>query len=303
MRPAQGLAARFSTFSAPARATLWITAAGFCFVATITSVRQLAHAIPVFETVFFRCIFGIAFLMPWLIRRGRSGLRTNRYRLLAARGAMAFFVTVFYYTAASMIPLANLTAITFTRPIFGTIAAILFLHEVVRARRWTAIAIGFVGVLVIVRPDVDINPGVLLVLGGVALQTVNTIIVKFLTRTEHPDTIALYHTMFILPLATIPAIWVWKTPNLEQLGWLIAIGASAIMTQRAMTRAFAAADASFVLALSYLRLPIAAFVGFVVFGEVPEVWIWVGASLICGSAFYIARREALLVRAARQTTS
>lgn len=275
--------------------------AGFCFVATLTSVRQVSPSIPVFETVFFRCIFGIAFLMPWLIRRGRSGLHTTRPGLLALRGAMAFFVTVFYYSAASMIPLANLTAITFTRPIFGTIAAIIFLHEVVRARRWTAIAAGFAGVLIIVRPGIiDINAGVLLVLGGVLLQTANTIIVKFLTRTEHPDTITLYHTMFILPLATVPAIWVWKMPTPEEWGWLVAIGATAIMTQRAMTRAFAAADASFVLALSYLRLPIAAFVGFAVFGEVPEIWVWVGACVICASAFYIARREAMLARAGQE---
>ena len=276
--------------------------AGFCFVATITSVRQVTPDVPVFEAVFFRCIFGILFLVPWMIRRGISGLRTTKPGLLAVRGSMAFFVTVFYYTAATMIPLADLTAITFTRPIVGAIAAIIFLHEVVRARRWTAIAVGFAGVLIIIRPGViDINLGVVLVLGGVVLQTANTIIVKILTRTEHPDTIVLYHTIFILPLATLPAIWVWQTPTLEQFGWLIAIGATAIMTQRAMTRAFAAADASFVLALSYLRLPIAAFIGFAVFGEVPDIWVWVGACLICASATYIARREAMLARAAKET--
>mgnify|MGYP001977023918 CR=1 FL=1 len=249
----------------------------------------------VLETVMFRSIFGIAFMVPWLVRKGLSGIKTKRLGLLAIRGSLAYFVTYFYFAAAALIPLADLTSITFTRPILGTIAAILILREVAGARRWSAIIVGFIGMLIIVRPGfVDVNVGILLVLCGVMFQTCNTVIVKMLTRTEDPDTIVLYHTLFILPLSIIPAIYVWQNPTLEQWGWFAIIGAAGILTQRCMTRAFVAADATYVLALSYLRLPIAALVGFVVFSEIPVIWVWLGASIICASSAYIAHRESIL---------
>ena len=294
-----GISLSFVNLSAPIRATFWVALAALGFPLTITCVRKVVPDIHVFEAVMFRCLFGMVFMLPWLARRGIGQLRTGRIGWLATRGAIAFFDTVLYYVAAPMIPLADLTAITFTRPIFGTIAAVLFLHEIARARRWSAILIGFVGMLIIVRPGLaEVNLGAYLVLAGVALQTVNTIIVKMLTRTEKPDSIVVYHTLFMLPLAVIPAVLVWQTPTFEQLLWLMAIGALGVTTQRCMTRAFAAADAIFVLAVSYMRLPIAALVGFVMFGEVPLIWVWVGGALICASSIYIARRESFLARQA-----
>ena len=292
------LSAKFAAVPAPARAAFWIPMAGFCVTISMTAVRKVSVDMHVFESVMFRSLFGIAFMVPWLMRKGFAGIRTKRLGLFAIRGTGAYFVTYFYFSAAALIPLADLTSITFTRPILGTIAAIIFLKEVAGGRRWSAIAVGFIGMLIIVRPGfADVNLGILLVLCGVMFQTCNTIIVKKLTETEHPDTIVLYHTLFILPLSIIPAIYVWKTPTPEQWFWLAVIGAAGILTQRAMTRAFVAADASFVLAMSYLRLPIAAFVGFAFFSEVPVIWVWIGASIICASSAYIAHRESVLARA------
>ncbi|MEE8332342.1 MAG: DMT family transporter, partial [Alphaproteobacteria bacterium] len=288
---------------APIRATLWLTLAAIGFPLTITCVRQVVPEIPVLEAVMFRSLFGLVFMLPWLARHGIGQLRTRKTGWLALRGSIAFFVTVFYFMGAIQIPLADLTAITFTRPIFGTIAAVLFLHEIAHARRWSAIMIGFIGMLIIIRPGlVDVSAGIYLVLAGVALQTFNTIIVKMLTRTEKPDLIVIYHTIFILPLAIVPAIVVWQSPTVEQYFWLFAIGALGVTTQRCMTRAFAAADAIFVLAVSYIRLPLAALVGFVIFGEVPQVWVWIGGGVICASSIYIARREAFLARAVKKAT-
>jgi len=286
--------------SPPIRAFFWITLASMGFPLTITCVRQVVPDVHVLEAVMFRSLFGMMFMLPWLARRGIGQLRTTKLGWLALRGSLAFFVTVLYFLAATRIPLADLTAITFTRPIFGTVAAVLFLGEVARGRRWSAIAVGFLGMLIIVRPGLDdVSLGVYLVLGGVALQTANTIIVKMLTRTEKPDAIVIYHTIFMLPMAVIPAILVWRTPTVEQLLWLFAVGALGVTTQRCMTRAFAAADAIFVLAVSYIRLPVAALVGFAVFGEVPLIWVWVGGAIICASSIYIARRETYLARGAR----
>ena len=287
---------RIATLSPSIQATIWVALSGLTFTGSIAAVRAVTEELHVLEAVFFRSIFGIAFMIPWLVRNGpKTALSTSRLGLFAIRGSLAYFVTLLYFMAAGMMPLADLTSITFTRPIFGTIAAIFVLSEIVGLRRWMAIAVGFVGMLIIVRPGFQaINLGIIIMVGAVILQTANTMIVKILTRTEHPDTIAMYHAVFMLPLAIIPVFFVWQTPSLEMLGWLILIGGFGILNQRMLARAFRVADASLVLALGYLRLPISALMGFVFFGEVPTIWVWIGGAIIASAAAYIAHREAFV---------
>lgn len=289
---------RIAALPPPIQAAFWITLSGFTFTVSITAVRNVTEELHVMEAVFFRSVFGIVFMLPWLIRNGpRTALGTGRLGLFAIRGCLAYFITLLYFMAAGLMPIADLTSITFTRPIFGTIAAIFVLSEIVGLRRWIAIIIGFLGMLIIVRPGFQtINIGVVYILLAVIIQTANTMIVKILTRTEHPDTIAMYHAAFMLPVAVIPAIFVWQTPSLEMLGWLIVIGWFGILNQRMLARAFAIADASLVLALGYLRLPISALMGFLVFGEVPTIWVWIGGAVIASAAAYIAHREASVAR-------
>ncbi|MDA1325691.1 MAG: DMT family transporter [Proteobacteria bacterium] len=294
---------RIAALPTSIQAAFWITLSGFTFTVSIMSVRAVTEELHVLEAGFFRSLFGIAFMLPWLIRNGpRAALGTKRLGLYAIRGGLAYFVTLLYFSAASLMPIADLTSITFTRPIFGTIAAIFVLSEIVGLRRWAAIAIGFLGMLIIVRPGFQaVNLGAIYILVAVALQTANTMIVKILTRTEQPDTIATYHAIFMMPLAVIPVIFVWQTPTLELFAWLIAIGGFGVLNQRMMTRAYAVADASLVLALGYLRLPISALMGFLVFGEVPTIWVWIGGAVIAGAAAYIAHRETFIARAERES--
>ena len=293
---------RIATLPASIQAAFWITLSGFTFTVSITAVRNVTEELHVMEAVFFRSVFGIAFMLPWLIRNGpRAALGTKRLGMFVIRGCLAYFITLLYFAAAGLMPVADLTSITFTRPIFGTIAAIFVLSEIVGMRRWIAIAIGFLGMVIIVRPGFQaINLGAIYILVAVIMQTANTMIVKILTRTEHPDTIAMYHAVFMLPLAIIPAIFVWQMPTFEEFGWLIVIGGFGILNQRMLARAFAIADASLVLALGYLRLPISALVGFLVFGEVPTIWVWIGGAVIASAAAYIAHREASAAPAERK---
>jgi drug/metabolite transporter (DMT)-like permease len=293
---------RIATLPASIQAAFWITLSGFTFTVSITAVRNVTEELHVMEAVFFRSVFGIAFMLPWLIRNGpRAALGTKRLGMFVIRGCLAYFITLLYFAAAGLMPIADLTSITFTRPIFGTIAAIFVLSEIVGMRRWIAIAIGFLGMVIIVRPGFQaINLGAIYILVAVIMQTANTMIVKILTRTEHPDTIAMYHAVFMLPLAIIPAIFVWQMPTFEEFGWLIVIGGFGILNQRMLARAFAIADASLVLALGYLRLPISALVGFLVFGEVPTIWVWIGGAVIASAAAYIAHREASAAPAERK---
>lgn len=283
--------------STTTKATLWITLAGVGFTLTMIGVRKVTPELHVFEAVFFRCLFGVIFMLPWVIKAGATGLNTQKPFLTITRGTLAYFVSCLYFVSATMIPLADMVSITFTRPIFGTIAAIIVLHEVSYGRRWIALFIGFIGMLIIIRPGFEaLNLGILLALGGVAFQTANTIIMKFLTKYDQPDTIAFYHSLIMIPISIMPAFIVWVPPTLEQWPWLIGIGLTGMMTQRAQSRAFAVADASFVLALSFLRLPIAAIIGLYVFNEVTESWVWVGATIICASSTYIANKEAAAAR-------
>jgi len=293
---------RIATLPASIQAAFWITLSGFTFTVSITAVRNVTEELHVLEAVFFRSVFGIAFMLPWLIRNGpRAALETKRLGMFVIRGCLAYFITLLYFAAAGLMPIADLTSITFTRPIFGTIAAIFVLSEIVGMRRWIAIAIGFLGMVIIVRPGFQaINLGAIYILVAVIMQTANTMIVKILTRTEHPDTIAMYHAVFMLPLAVIPAIFVWQMPTFEEFGWLIVIGGFGILNQRMLARAFAIADASLVLALGYLRLPISALMGFLVFGEVPTIWVWIGGAVIASAAAYIAHREASAAPAERK---
>ena len=293
---------RIAALPASIQAAFWITLSGFTFTVSITAVRNVTEELHVLEAVFFRSVFGIAFMLPWLIRNGpRAALGTKRLGMFVIRGCLAYFITLLYFAAAGLMPVADLTSITFTRPIFGTIAAIFVLSEIVGMRRWIAIAIGFLGMVIIVRPGFQaINLGAIYILVAVIMQTANTMIVKILTRTEHPDTIAMYHAVFMLPLAVIPAIFVWQMPTFEEFGWLIVIGGFGILNQRMLARAFAIADASLVLALGYLRLPISALMGFLVFGEVPTIWVWIGGAVIASAAAYIAHREASAAPAERK---
>jgi len=293
---------RIAALPASIQAAFWITLSGFTFTVSITAVRNVTEELHVLEAVFFRSVFGIAFMLPWLIRNGpRAALGTKRLGMFVIRGCLAYFITLLYFAAAGLMPIADLTSITFTRPIFGTIAAIFVLSEIVGMRRWIAIAIGFLGMVIIVRPGFQaINLGAIYILVAVIMQTANTMIVKILTRTEHPDTIAMYHAVFMLPLAVIPAIFVWQMPTFEEFGWLIVIGGFGILNQRMLARAFAIADASLVLALGYLRLPISALMGFLVFGEVPTIWVWIGGAVIASAAAYIAHREASAAPAERK---
>jgi drug/metabolite transporter (DMT)-like permease len=278
----------------PVRAGLWIALSGSSFTGMLAIARHLSADLPIFVIVLFRVLFGLGFLSPFIIRNGIGALRTSRPGLYLVRGIAAFTGLSCYFFAASMIPLADVTAISFTRPIFGTIAAVVFLGEIAHGRRWSAVFVGFAGAMIIIRPGFQaINPGVLFMLGSVMAQTVNTVVIKRLSQTEAPDAIAIYQGIVFAPMALVAALFVWQMPTARDLVWLAGIGFLGAITQRAMPRAFAAADATVVISLDFLRLPIAALIGFVFFSEVPVIWVWLGATVIIAATVYIMRRESL----------
>ncbi|MDC0033038.1 DMT family transporter [Alphaproteobacteria bacterium] len=289
----QSIETRFAALPGPVRAGCWISCTGATFTGMMAISRHLSPDLHIFVIVLFRSLFGLAFLAPVALGQGARRLQTTRFRLYAIRGVTAYLSLVGYFYAATHITLAEISAIVFTRPVFACVAAIIFLGELSRGRRWVAIAIGFVGGLVVVRPGFsEMNIGVLFALGAVTMTVCNTIFIKSLSFTDHPDTIAIYQGLSVAPIALVVALFFWSMPTLEQFAWLLAMGALGAATQRTLARSYAAADATVVTVLDFLRLPIAALIGLLVFGEWPVVWVWVGGAIIVASSFLLTQREA-----------
>ena len=275
----------------------WIIISGTLMVLQLGIVRLIVDEVNVFEIVFFRSVFGLIFIIPLLAGNAGMLLRPNRWGLCLLCGALAFVASVCFYFAAKYLPLADITAIHFTRPIFASILASIILGEVIRGSRAIAIVAGVIGATIIIRPGlVELNIGVLFVFGVVAVQSWNPINRRLLAQSEHPDTVAVWNPLVVLPLAAVSTVFVWTTPTLEQLGWMAAVGVMEMLNQRVLARAYVQGEAVVVLAFHYTRLPIAALIGYLMFGDVPGIWIWAGGSVIALAAIHLAHREAIAAR-------
>jgi drug/metabolite transporter (DMT)-like permease len=200
-----------------------------------------------------------------------------------------------------MLPLADATAIAFSQPLFSVVVAAAIAGEKVRWRRWSATIIGFAGVLVMVRPgEGSLQLGALVALANAAAVAVSILLVKRLSDTETPLMILTQFAIFSTILLALPAIWVWRWPDLW--GWVLAVGIalSATIGQYFWVQAFKSGEMSAVAPFEYMRLPFAVFVGWLVWGEMPVIWTYIGAAIVIGSALYIAHREHQLARERRR---
>jgi S-adenosylmethionine uptake transporter len=277
-----------------AQAATWILFTGLLITLSLAIVRHIADQVHVFEIVFVRSVFGLMLMAPVVLRRaGAVPLMPNRPGLCVLVGVLGLGAATCLFFAASLMPLADITAILFIRPIFVAMIAIAVLGEVSRGRRWAAILLGLAGGLIVVRPGfAPFDYAILFVLGTVAIQSWNPINRKLLSRSDHPDTIALWMPLVTIPIAGVAALFVWTTPTWEQLGWMMLVGLLETLTQRSLARGYMAGDATVIVAFTFTRLPIAAIVGFVLFGDVPELWVWVGGAVIVAAAAWLTRGEA-----------
>ena len=277
---------------APVKGVLWMLVSAAALAGLTGVVRHMSAGLPPFEIAFFRSFFGLLILAPWLMRSGLGVLRTKRLGLYTMRCALGAATMLMWFTAISMVPLADAVALGFTSPLFVILGAALFLGEVVRGRRLGVTLCGFAGALIILRPGGGVlDPGaVLVLLSAVTLAGAN-LSVKELSRTEPVQAIVTYMVIFMVPLTFIPALLVWQTPTPAQLAELIGLAAVATVGNYAMTRAVAVADASAVMPYDYARLPFVALIGFFVFGETSDAATWIGAGVIAVASLYLAHHE------------
>lgn len=279
------------------RGALWMVLASAAFAALTSVIREMSSHLHPFELAFFRNLFGLMFMLPWFWRAGFGALKTERLKLHGFRSMIGLAAMLFWFSAVALMPIAEAMALSFTAPLFATIGAALFLGETVRARRWGATLIGFIGTLVIIRPSgLDIGLASFLVLAASACMSMAALTVKSLSRTDNPNTIVLFMGLLMTPMSLIPALFYWSTPEPIDYLWFIAMGLFATIGQVSMARAFVSADISAVLPFDFSRLIFAAILGYLFFAESPDIWTWVGAAIIFSATLYTAHRES---RAAR----
>jgi S-adenosylmethionine uptake transporter len=291
------LAARIDALSPPIQGAFWMMCCVVVMSGMNVIVRIVSESLHPFEAVFFRNLFSLVFMLPWIMRGGFGELRTGNFRLYIVRALIGLVSMMSWFYAVSIMPLSDVIALSFTAPLFGTILAATVLGEVVRARRWAATLVGFAGVIIIVRPGVDtIDLGTAVVLLSSVTTAISVVIVKRLTRTESTTAIVTYLTLMLTPMSFVGALFVWVWPSPTTLAWLFALGVCGAGGHWCMARAFAAADASLVMIFDYARLPFVAVMAYLIFGETTDMWTWIGAAVIAAASIYTARREALLHR-------
>lgn len=285
------IVARAAVHSNP-RGMMLMIAAGLCFAISHSTIKHVSAGLHPFEIVFFRTILSVCVLVPMFLRGGFPDLRHARWGLHGLRGVAQFGGTLCLFTALGLIPLAQVTALTFASPVFAAVGASLIFREAQRPGRWLAIAAGFVGMLVVLRPGLDeISLGSVLVLGGAALFATTKMMAKSLARTETSPQIVTCVTIVVLPLALVAALFVWSWPTAEQLAWLVWIGIVATVAQLLVAQAYRHADMTAVEPMSFVRLIWAALIGYVAFAEIPDGWTWSGAAVIFLAATVLARAE------------
>jgi drug/metabolite transporter (DMT)-like permease len=279
--------------------------AALCFAGLSAQVKFLSSDLHGFVITFWRNFWGLFFMLPWLLRQGLGELSWRRIRMFTLRSALSLISMLFGFTSLSYLTLANATALSFTAPLFATILAAVVLGETVRRRRWTATAVGFIGVLIVLRPGVvGFGIGEMLALAGAFLTALVIIVVKQMSRTEPSNAIVAYMVLLLTPMSLVTALPFWSWPAASDWPFVIGMGLAGTVGHVCWTRAISMADASVVVPFDYLRLIFTIIIGILAFAEQPDRYTLIGSAIIVMAGIYIARREAMLnQRAAREAVA
>ena len=245
-----------------------------------------------FEVAFFRTIFVLLIFLPVVIKNGMVSLKSNNVKLQSYRAVVGSIAMLCMFYGLSITELAKATALMFTVPIFATILAIIFLKEIVGIRRWLAMCVGFIGALIVLRPDIELGFGPLLILCASLMWSSSMLMAKKLTQTDTTVSITFWQAAGLIPATSILAIQVWVWPTFEQLIMFLFIAIAGTLVHWFLNEALKRADITALLPLDYLRLIWSVSLGFIFFNEIPHVGLWLGSALILGASTYIGIRQA-----------
>jgi len=268
-------------FTPALRAAFWMSGALVSFMAMAIAGRELSTELTTFQILFFRSLIGLVVVAALLQHAGWKQIRTNVFGAHVLRNVAHFGGQYGWFYGIALIPLTEVFAIEFTVPIWTALFATLVLGERMSTRRALAVGLGFAGVLVILRPGFAvISVAALAVLGGAFCYAISHIFTKRLSATQTPLTILFYMTVIQLPLGLVPALPRWVWPSAALWPWVCVVAVTALSAHYCLTRAFQLADASVVVPLDFLRLPLIAVVGYFAYGETINVWVPVGAAIV-----------------------
>jgi drug/metabolite transporter (DMT)-like permease len=280
--------------SAPLMAISLMIISGLFFVLMHSAVKYLSKEIHIFEIAFFRCALVIFVLAPIIIQQGRTIFKTKQPKMQFLRIITNSIAMLCFFYGISTTPLAQLTTLGFTVPIFATILAVIFMKEKIKLRRTTALIIGFIGTIIVMRPDISIELGALLIIFSSFLWSICLIFIKKLTQTDSAVTISLYFGIGMIPATFALAFPVMQVIDLRQFSILIFIAITGTLAQTIMNTALKKGELALLLPFDFLRLIWSVLIGYALFAEKPTFTLWIGGFLIIGSTTYIAWRESKL---------
>ena len=286
----------------PVAASLFMLGACSMFAFNSIFVKLAADTgLHPFQIAFFRNFFALLIILPMVLATsGTAVLRPNKPGMLAFRGLLNGSSMMCWFYAVPLMAITDLTAIGFTGPIWATLLAAIFLGEKMKLRRWTAIIVGILGALIVVRPGFqEVNSAVYLVLFSSATWGATLIVIRRLTSVEHINTILVYQALAMAVIAFVPMLFVWQMPTWEGWAWMLGLGVLAMGAHSLHVRAFSMQEVSALQPLDFARFPISAVGAFLLLGEILSPWTALGAFVVFAAGMYISHREAQVHRRAR----
>jgi len=255
--------------------------------------KHLSATFPVLQVVWARYFFHLLILFPVVLwRHGASALLLRNPWLQIIRGGFLLGSTILFFAAIAVMPIADALALVFVAPLVVTALSPLVLGERVGPRRWTAVSVGFVGVLVIVRPGLStFHPEMLLALGGGTVYACYSLATRKLSGSAPPLVTLVYTALLgaLVMSAAVPAVW--TPPDAGDVAWMAMMGALAAGGHLLIIKSFEHAEASLLAPLGYSEIVMATVVGYLAFGDFPDAWTWVGVAIVIASGLYVSLRE------------
>ena len=290
---------RWNSLTGNVRGSILIIIGTFVGTLMVSCIKVLGQRIPVVEILFMRQVVLLLVIAPMMVRNF-PGVFVSRHRKLHfIRVGVSSIAMITGFTAFVHLPLAEATTIGFARTLFTTVLAVLILHETVGLRRWSATALGFIGVVVVVQPGSDsFSLYALAAILSAFLVALLMIFLRTLSQVDKPITIMSYQAVFLTLILAAPALYFWVTPTWTELVLVIVAGTLMSVMQWLNIQAYKVGEAAAIAPMDYFRLFFATLIGIWFFSEIPTIWTFVGAGIILLSTAYTMHRNSIRKSAA-----
>ena len=265
-------------------------------------VKFISNDLNTFSICFYRCIIGLILILPFVAKNKFQALKSKNIKLQFGRSMINVISMICWFSALGMMQLEKAAALGFTTPLFTTVLAVIFLGEVIRVHRTAALALGFVGILVIIRPGyIPFEYSTLIMLIASLTFSFVLIFVKRLSAIDTNLTIIFYHLLFMTPVFFIISLFFWEPITWDQLLIFIIMGTAGLLSHWCMTQSLKMSDTTFVMPLQFTKLIWVSLIGLFIFSETPDFWTWIGGVIIFVSVIYITYRESFIKKDVPET--